>query len=273
MDPWELLEYVGETLVFAGVVGEVFAEWNEPERKKLARVSSIVLVLGLALSLAALIGTNEHFNETIAGLNLKSSQATERAAKDEAEAATLKAGNLELGIELAKEEGITAEAEKGIASAKNQAAKAENDLADALKRAASAEKEAADANEKLADRTLSDVQQQAIAEKLVIFAGQEYKVTAYWDSQESLGIANRIHQSLQMARWKYLIPESGSALLGGIVGVQVWHHPDADDSTKRAAQALIDALNSEGISAFDKVENPTNNPKHNFISMNVGSKR
>lgn len=136
--------------------------------------------------------------------------------------------------------------EHDIVSAKQQATEAESHLADALERATAAEKEAGAANEKLADRTLSDAQQQQIAQKLVMFAGQEYKVTAYWDSVESLGIANRIHQSLQMARWKYLPPpEGGAMLLGGIVGVQVWHHPEADDSTKKAAQALIDALNSE----------------------------
>ena len=87
MDPWEPLEYVGETLVFLGVIGEVFAEWKEPHRKKLAKASSIVLIVGLALSLAALIGTNEHFNGTIAQLNLQASQAIERAAVNEKDAA------------------------------------------------------------------------------------------------------------------------------------------------------------------------------------------
>lgn len=66
--------------MFFGVVGEVFAEWKEPHRKKLAKASSVVLIVGLALSLAALIGTNEHFNGRIAQLNLQASQAIERAA-------------------------------------------------------------------------------------------------------------------------------------------------------------------------------------------------
>jgi hypothetical protein len=97
MDHWEILEYVGEALVFIGVVGEVFAEWQEPERKRVAKVSSIVLIIGLALSLAALIGTNEHFNGTIAKLNSqaaesneKAGDANERAAKAQLEAARLR---------------------------------------------------------------------------------------------------------------------------------------------------------------------------------------
>lgn len=85
---WEPLEYLGETLVFIGVVGEVYADGREPERKKLAKGSSIVLVIGLALSLASLIGTNDYFNGTIAALNLKASQANEHAAREEVEAAS-----------------------------------------------------------------------------------------------------------------------------------------------------------------------------------------
>ena len=39
MDLWEYMEYVGEALVFVGIVGEVFAEWSEPGRKKIAKAS------------------------------------------------------------------------------------------------------------------------------------------------------------------------------------------------------------------------------------------
>lgn len=75
MDLWEIAEYAGETLVFIGVVIEVIAEWKEPEKKRLAKIGSIVLVIGLAMSLAALIGTNEHFSGTIADLNNQAAQA------------------------------------------------------------------------------------------------------------------------------------------------------------------------------------------------------
>jgi hypothetical protein len=90
MDLWEIAEYAGETLVFIGVVLEVVAEWREPENKRQAKIGSVVLVIGLAISLAALIGTNEYFNGTIADLNLKASQASERGSKAELEAAKLR---------------------------------------------------------------------------------------------------------------------------------------------------------------------------------------
>ncbi len=86
MDPWEFLEYVGESLVFIGVAGEVFAEWREPHRKWLAKASSIVLVIGLALALVALKETNDDFNGKIADSNLRASQANAAASRDEAEA-------------------------------------------------------------------------------------------------------------------------------------------------------------------------------------------
>jgi len=78
---WEILEYVGEALVFIGVVGEVWAEWEEPHKKLIAKTSSITLIVGLALSLAALIATNEAFNGKIAELNAQAKEAQLRAAQ------------------------------------------------------------------------------------------------------------------------------------------------------------------------------------------------
>ncbi len=94
--------------------------------------------------------------------------------------------------------------------------------------------------------------------------GQEYEVTAYWESPESLNIANRIHTALlNGAKWKYNPDGGKSQMLGGQIGVQIWNHPDADESTKRAAAALIEALNSEGIAAVARQQNP-NKPKDQY---------
>ncbi len=85
---WELLEYLGEALVFLGVVGEVLAERklisknNEAGRDAIEGMASGVLIVGLGVSLGALLMTNEHFNARIADLNLKAAQANERAAGD-----------------------------------------------------------------------------------------------------------------------------------------------------------------------------------------------
>ena len=100
---WESLEYVGEALVFLGVVGEVLAERklilksDESRRNALEAFASWILIVGLAISLAALIGTNEHFNSTIADLNNQAAKSNERAAEASrrAEELQVKADGLE----------------------------------------------------------------------------------------------------------------------------------------------------------------------------------
>jgi hypothetical protein len=124
-----------------------------------------------------------------------------------------------------------------------------------------------------APRTLSGEQQARIAQVLSKFAGQEYVVTTFWDLQEPLAFANMLHQILQSAKWKYVPPaEGGSFLLGGIAGVQVWVHPDADGIIQQAASSVVDVLKSEQLIAVLKLQNP-HNPKDNKIAFNVGTKQ
>lgn len=93
---WEPLEYAGETLVFLGVVGEVLAERklilqsNDARRHSFEGFASLVLIVGLALSLAALIGTNKYFNGTIANLNNQAAESNKAAGDANKEAAQLR---------------------------------------------------------------------------------------------------------------------------------------------------------------------------------------
>jgi len=111
MDWWETLEYVGEALVLFGVIGEVLAERklifrNEDSRRDaIEGRASCLLIVGLAVSFFALIGTNEHFNGTIASLNLQAQKAGERAAQDERDAAEAQEKAAE-ATKLAEEEKI-----------------------------------------------------------------------------------------------------------------------------------------------------------------------
>jgi len=167
----------------------------------------------------------------------------------------------------------TAIASKDAADARRDAEKFKLDIAQANERAAKAELETEHLRKQIADRTLTDAQVVAIGNKLKAFVGQQYTVTAYWDSKESLAIANRIHTALHdVAKWSYSDEGSKAMMLGGVVGVMVWTHPDADETTKHAARGLIDALNAEGVEAVPKEQNPKN-PKTNMIAVNVGSKR
>ncbi len=189
----------------------------------------------------------------------QSADTNERAAKAEQHAA--------------EENKRAAKALEAAESARKNAEKFRLQIAQANERAANAERETARLTGVLADRTLTGEQMRAMAAKLERYSGQEYDVTAYWDSKESVGFAEQLNQTLQLAKWKFLPMTEWRGMLGGIVGVLVWSHPEADEETKEAAQLLVTTLVQEGIQAEPRVQNPKNNPKHNRISLSIGSKR
>jgi len=82
--------------------------------------------------------------------------------------------------------------------------------------------------ERLADRSLTDMQVKAIADRIKAFAGQEFDIITFWDLKEPLAIANRIYAVLKLGGWKYIKPESAQFLLGGVGGVLVYVHPEAE---------------------------------------------
>jgi hypothetical protein len=137
-----------------------------------------------------------------------------------------------------------------------------------------AKAEAAKANlalEKLrAPREISDAQIAKMVLKLVGFAGQEWSVTTYWDLKEPLALSNRIKRALDSSGWKYTKTGSESFLMGVTVGVEVYSHPEAQQSTKDAARGLVAALNDADIAAVFKQQN---SPHNNEIQLIVGIKQ
>jgi hypothetical protein len=127
-------------------------------------------------------------------------------------------------------------------------------IAEANARAEAARQASAEANARAAEATLALERYKAprsidraglelIMSKLSAFAGQKYQVTTFWDLKEPMGFSNELHAALQRAGWNF-VPhgEGGSFLLGGLSGVQVWVHPDAQAQTRKAADALVAAL-------------------------------
>jgi len=262
---WEMGEYVSAVLVTVACAGEYaadFADWitgGVKERKeKLAKRSTVLLIAALSLELICLVRTNQLSGSVIGSLGDKADEADRKARKaldDSALAATKSAGAVETA-----------------SHALALAGESESHLAIALPRAADAEREAARLRGVLADRQLTDAQVKSIADKLRPYAGQEYEVIAYWDSKESMAIAERINGTLQAAEWKFLPLKEWHGMFGGIVGVLVWTHPEADDRTKEAAAALVGALLAEGLQAEPRQQSPKT-PKSNTIGLSVGSKR
>jgi hypothetical protein len=272
----------------------VAARWTDEQRHTLGRRSLILLILGIGTGLWSLIQTNALSGEVIGSLGEQAEEAGKKASlatrssdsalARSAQAVTVsgdalsKSGKAETAasnaLNLAR--GARREAdsfEKRIVSATQKATEAESHLAEALQRAAKAEAETGRLTTRFADRSLSDAQVLDIANALKPFAGQEYGVATYWDTPECMAISNRIHAALQGALWKYIPPAAGTAMFGGVTGIQIFRHPDADDSTKKAADGLAEILNKYGMDAEVKIENPKNNPKQNRIGLNIGAKR
>jgi hypothetical protein len=253
-----ILEVTSVALVVVGIAGELFVDWKSDDLQTRLRDANGSLVLKL---------------EKSAGEAKDSAKA---AAIDATTAKVASAGAVTAsGTALNLAKGAHKEAdsfEADIVLAKKQAAEAESHLAEARARAASAETKATEVKEQLADRELTNDQLWTIAGKLKKFEGQEYEIVAYWQSPESKQIAERIHAMLVIgARWKFNPEGRNSMLVGGQVAVQVFSHPDADESTKQAAQALVDALNAEGVKAI-AVPQFANSPKNNIIKLSIGSK-
>jgi len=163
---WETLEYLGEIRVFIGVMGEVVTERksilkdDEGTRGAVEGIASWILVAGLAISLAALIGTNGYFNRTIALLNLQARQAGERAAQDERDAAEARKEADSFQSQIADSAARTKEAESKIASAEAEARDAAIKVATADARIADAQEKAAEANKTSESERLERVQLQ-----------------------------------------------------------------------------------------------------------------
>jgi hypothetical protein len=281
---WEWGEYISEGFVIIACVGELVADLgreylSKARRDRVERLSTILLVLALSASLICLVRTNELSGSVIGSLGNRATEADQKARQALLDSSTAifqskdalaKAGNAEQSLRQA--EGAANRAQTSASNALSLSRGARQEADSFEKDITLAKEAAAKAEAKLADRTLTDGQVRSIGQKLGAFGGQAYTVTAYWDSKESLGIANRIHAALQVAGWAYSPEGTKGMLLGGEVGVLVWIHPDADENTKKAANSLVDLLNAEGIETASRQQNPKN-PKSNEITLTVGAKR
>ncbi len=208
------------------------------------------------------LATAKQAEANLAGANARAEEARADAAKAYSRSDEAKA-------ESAKSLVKATEAQKHLAESNERAAQANERAAQAKQKAA----EASLALEKYkAPRVLSHEEQQSMISTISKFAGQEYTVTTFWDLKEPLDFSNQLHHTLTASGWKYIPPgEGGAFLLGGLSGIQVWVHPDADASVKDAGNALVSVLAAIGQNPTLKLQNPKN-PKSNKVNLNIGTK-
>ena len=231
--------------------------------------------------------------------NESAGKANERAGLANAEAARANEGlaqsNLEivrLTAEAEKAKAERADADKQIAIAKADAARAKEGIANAEARSleasaevsrlrvtvanaetarAKAEKALLELQQRLADRVITDAAATRIIARIRKYKDREFDVVTYWDDREPLAIANRVADVLIAAGWKLDQPKTWRGLLGGTTGILVYFHPEASPEAKQAAEALVSALNSVGLSAVIREQNDPGHPSEK-INLNVGTK-
>jgi hypothetical protein len=108
---------------------------------------------------------------------------------------------------------------------------------------------------KLAPRSLTDEQIGWIRGKVAPFAGQKFGMITYWGTPEPDSLTKRIGENaLIPAGWEFLKAERFEALIGIVAGIAVQISEDSTPEAKAAAEALVGALNDEGVKAIIKFE-------------------
>lgn len=214
---WELAEYISCGLVTIACFGEFIAEFTNwftggsgEKKDRLARLSTLLLVVSLAFELICLVKTNQISGKLIGSLDEKAeeaSQKSERAITDANSAESLAHG--------ARQEADSFE--KDIVSAKEQAASAESHLSEALRRAAQAtaalDRLKAQIKKENTPRSFNPVDVAGIVAKLKQFAGTPYDFAVY-DDPESIGFMDMVDEVLHQAGWIRKPPTMAPGIIG-----------------------------------------------------------
>jgi hypothetical protein len=148
---WEGIEYSAEAIVVIGAVGEFLTEFEytlkgddkKVLRHRIGKLAAIVLIVGLAIELGALVRTNQLSSKTLVALYQQASQAG-------ADAVTAR-------NEAIQSDGRAQTAFKAATEAQDRADTAERQAGSAIKQAAVNAKEAARLNKLAQDEALARV--------------------------------------------------------------------------------------------------------------------
>jgi hypothetical protein len=141
--------------------------------------------------------------------------------------------------------------------------------ADALRTAEQEKHARLKLEQRFADRTLTDPEVSAIADKLRTYAGQRFSVITWWNQKEPKAITIRLMRALQCAGWVY-VPNS-QFFLEPVVGMYVNTSPGAGAHVMRAAGALASVLNDKGLACQLSPWKASSNPP-DVIFLDVGTK-
>lgn len=243
---WEYGEYASAAIVIAGVVGEFLADFtnicgvrqSRDRRDRVGKISTLILLAGLALELVCIVRANILSSRIIASLGQQTAQAVATARGFESR---------------------IADSEARIKSAEAQVASANASSRDAVVKVAEAEARAAEARsmaeaERLerirlqaivAPRSLSLDQQQQIATAVRRFAGHRVLVSSYGLDGEGAALGAQIIILLRSVLGNdNVLDDRASLVVTG--GFELGVHVRGPDSESALVSTLSDALSSIG---------------------------
>jgi hypothetical protein len=272
---WECTEYASTAVVIIGVAGEYFAEFvledQAAKARKVGKLSTLVLIVGLVFELISLANTNIISEEEIERLNTGSAWA-------DAKIAEVNEGAQFAGKQAADANERAGKANERAASAGKQAAGAEIKSGEANERAAALELDAGVQREKaaIAERALLELQQRmqsrhltteqrkALGEQLASRPKGAVDVLCSVGSAESCAFADELAAVLGQNGWT--APNLAAASAGPVFpGVRIVVQAAA---MPRAA-TLQAALKAAGITA-PAILQPS--ARVDFLMIEVGVK-
>lgn len=272
---WESVEIISVVIVILGVVGEYISDFvlrDAKKKEKIGKISTLVLVVGLVIELAAIWRIMGLTGRQTAALELRASSAKQEIAR-----ANERAKNA--GKKAADANVAAGEANERAGKANERAAEAETKIAEARRQAAVAGVEAAKANERAALATqkaeelkaksaiLRNImrprrffpsagrpEEKAKYDALKRFAGTPVAIFVGTGNREARIFAVDIKNALHSAGWnselRFVDPALEPALFEG-VNVYPANSDEQPDpqvpAYSAAAAALVDLFNSVAV--------------------------
>ncbi len=229
---WEWFEYISTAIVFFGCVGEFLAEFtslakSHESKKKLARLSLIALILGIAGELLGTVRMSQLSGQLIANIEERAGNAEQRAGE----------ANKHASENEKEAEGLRKDAEaEHLARVRIEAS--------------------------VAWRKLDPKTQSGIASHLSKFAREPALISYNNSDIEAAAFASDIAATLHAAKWDVSEPMGTEVMRAGPVafgmnrpvptGVLVL--ATDDENSRKAATALVGQLSAHGFNAIISTE-------------------
>ncbi len=281
---WEIFEYSAAGIVLLGVIGEYVAEFtgwaaDRGIEKKLSKISTLVLIVGIAGEGIGLFRTSQLSGELIASLEEQSNRAFERAVRAEGNAESARATSKGFEARIAEANRASAEANARVKEAEAQVTLANAASKNAVATVATAEARGAEATLALAKiklpRTVDVAQQDRIISKIKRFAGTKFDLWVNPDN-EAVAFMNTLESILTRADWKFAAPKGAilyakKASMVATSGIHLEMEAAKASELRAPLEALGDALIAEGIETAGAISTDATDKNLDAVHVVVGT--